>query len=73
MIGNFMAEIQTSHFPNTNHKDYYLRQPVHRMVSYCKEKQTEDNQNNMIMRIFGPKKQDVTGGLRKLHIECMKT
>jgi hypothetical protein len=54
-----MADIQTTHFQN-------LRQPVHRTVSYCKKKQTQDDQNKIIMRIFGPKKLGVTG-LRKLH------
>jgi 3-polyprenyl-4-hydroxybenzoate decarboxylase len=54
--------IQTAHFPNTNQKDYYLSQPVHRMVSYSMEKQTEDDQSNMMMRIFGPKKQNITRG-----------
>jgi hypothetical protein len=57
-----MAETQTGHFPNTNQKDYYLSQPVHQMVSYCKKKQTEDDQSKMMMRIFGPKKQDITVG-----------
>jgi hypothetical protein len=32
------------------------------MVSYCKEKQAEDDQSKIMMRILGPKKQDITGG-----------